>query len=90
MVEEFEQTTRDLEYGEISKPVESSFGYHIILRLKPEVREEYLDETMNLYLDNWMYKAEVEYTDAFEQLDVEAIYKEYVAYQEELLAVRNS
>ena len=89
MVSEFEQGTRDLEYNEISEPILSQFGYHIILRLKPEVRDEYLDETMNLYLDNWMYNATVEYTEAFKQLDTEAIYKEYTAYQEELLTVRN-
>ena len=86
MVEEFEEATRALEYGEISEPVESDFGYHVILRLKPEVTEDYLTETMNLYLNSWMYNAEVKPTELFEKLDTKVIYENYVAYQEELLA----
>ncbi|MCL2387655.1 MAG: peptidylprolyl isomerase [Defluviitaleaceae bacterium] len=35
MVPEFEQGTRDLEIGEISPPVRSQFGYHIIKRVEP-------------------------------------------------------
>lgn len=35
MVSEFEDATRALAIGEISEPVESAYGYHIILRLEP-------------------------------------------------------
>ena len=32
MIPEFTQATKELRIGEISKPVESQYGYHIILR----------------------------------------------------------
>lgn len=35
MVTEFEDTVKSLEAGEIAAPVESSYGYHIIMRLAP-------------------------------------------------------
>ena len=33
MVSEFDEAARELDYGEMSEPVRSTFGYHIILRL---------------------------------------------------------
>lgn len=89
MVQEFEEGTRALKYGEIGAPVESKIGYHIILRTRPDVKDAYLEEVMNLYLDNWMFHAKVDYTDLYAQLDAQKIYEEYVAYQDELRAVRN-
>lgn len=34
MVPEFERALSKMEVGEISKPVKSKFGYHIILKMK--------------------------------------------------------
>jgi hypothetical protein len=48
MVEEFEQGTRDLEIGEISYPIRSQFGYHIILRVEPNPAE------MHDGTDDWL------------------------------------
>lgn len=40
MVSEFEAGTAALAVGEISAPIQSAFGYHIILRLAPTAQEE--------------------------------------------------
>ena len=45
MVPEFEEMAYSLEVGEISTPVETQFGYHVIIRLpleEADVREHYL------------------------------------------------
>jgi len=41
MVPEFEQTTRELEIGEISGLVRSTFGFHIIMRVEPNMDDWY-------------------------------------------------
>ncbi len=83
MVESFETTTFALAENEISDPVESSYGYHIILRLPME--EQYLINNLSDLLSDEYYsdfsaaidekvKAQkVEYTDAYNQVDVSTI-----------------
>ena len=46
MVAEFEQGTRDLEIGEISEPIRTWFGYHIILRIEANP-EDYVPDPWN-------------------------------------------
>ena len=46
MVPEFEQGTRDLAIGEISEPIRSQFGYHIIMRIEPDMAGRDDDEEL--------------------------------------------
>lgn len=86
MVTEFEEGTKALEYGEISEIVESTFGYHIILRLEPEVTDDCANALMDAKLDQWMADAEVVTTEAYEAIDAGSVYEKYVAYQTALTA----
>ncbi|MGM9606185.1 MAG: peptidylprolyl isomerase [Oscillospiraceae bacterium] len=84
MVSEFEDATRSLEYGQISGLVESSYGYHIILRLDPDTedaRAEYRADLLYDQLDAWTNEADIVLSDEYEALDVPLFYEKYAAYQ---------
>lgn len=92
MVAEFENTTRELEYNEISSLVESQFGYHIILRLDPaddELAEtltaERIQTEMDALLVEWM-EPEAVTTEAYEALDVKICYENLLSLREEIEA----
>ena len=54
MVASFEEATAALEIGEISAPVESSYGYHIILRLSYDIETyqyDMIDADYSAYLE---------------------------------------
>ena len=80
MVEPFEQGTRGLAIGEISGVVESTYGYHIILRLDPvesptyweSVRAELARTELTERLNTALEEAQVELTEAYDALDVAA------------------
>lgn len=97
MVSEFEEATRELEYGEVSGIVEhvgedgeSYSGYHIILRLdpfdSPDFAEQWQDAQMETLLYGWRDDAEYIYSDAYNDLDVVTFYARFAAYQEAFTA----
>ena len=66
--------TAALAIDEIGAPVQSDYGYHIILRLdadNDEGRAKYLD----VLVDQWMDEAQVEQSEALQSLDLQAFYE---------------
>ncbi len=73
----FEAASLALEVGRISDPVESSFGYHIILRLNAdneETRAAYPDWAMGKEIETWTAGAEVTFAPEYESIDPKAVY----------------
>ena len=91
MVAEFEAATRALDYGEISGIVESSFGYHIILRLDPadealaaQIGADRGQEKMDALVAGWMEEAVVETTEAYDKMDPAAFHENMAALRQEI------
>lgn len=84
MVSEFENATKGLEYGEYTKePVESRFGYHILLRL--DVEQECRDVQMGEIISQWIDEMTIENVSAeYEAVDVADFFEQYTAYAEKL------
>ena len=73
--------------GEISEPVKSQFGYHIILRLPQATENEtyqgyFQTYAMNQIVDGWVAEAKVETTDAYDALDPKAFYNKMTELNE--------
>ena len=86
MVQEFEDAAYALSEGEVSEVVESSFGYHILLRLPldksaaaDEVREEYFTNFIAEQVD----AAAMATSADCDKLDPQTIYEAIVAAQAE-------
>lgn len=84
MVQEFEDAAYALSEGEVSEIVESSFGYHILLRLPldksaaaDEVREEYFTNFIAEQVDAATMATSADY----DKLDPQALYEAIVAAQ---------
>ena len=70
MVAEFETAAFELEIGEISQPIETRFGFHIIQLLGREVRpleESILDQNKQTVFNEWLATEKAKYT--IEQYD---------------------
>lgn len=93
MVAEFEEGALALAEGEISEPIETVYGYHIILRLDadtPDTRSLYSNYAMSNLMDGWLENAVVETNDAFAALDPKAFYDKIQQLNEARQAKRDA
>lgn len=79
MVPEFEQGALALEVGEISDPIETDYGYHIILRI-PEDRAALAEQLGQDYkqselMTDWTQSASVKTTELYDGLDPKTFYE---------------
>ena len=77
MVTEFYEGTKALAEGEISQPIQSQYGYHIILRLSADNEagyDKYAQVKMQEQIDQWMEEAQVERSEALDGVDLQAYY----------------
>ena len=77
MVTEFYEGTKALAEGEISQPIQSPYGYHIILRLSADNEagyDKYAQVKMQEQIDQWMEEAQVERSEALDGVDLQAYY----------------
>lgn len=78
MVSEFENGAMALEVGQVSEPIETDYGYHIILRIQPNMdtvrgycTEDY---KLNTLMQQWVDAAQVTTTKAYDELDPHDFY----------------
>lgn len=85
MVSAYEKAALELDYGQVSGIVESEYGYHIIIRDKVADTSEYVDKwreyKMGQQVDQWIADADIQSTEALDNLDVADFYNKFNAYQ---------
>ena len=77
MVDEFYEGAKALAEGEISQPIQSQYGYHIILRLSADNEaghDKYAQVKMQSQIETWMAEAQIERSEALDGVDLQAYY----------------
>ena len=90
MVSPYEKAALALSFGQVSGIVESEYGYHIIIRDQVKDLSSYADRwreyQMGQQVDQWMADADIQTTEALDNLDVADFYAKFNAYQVALSA----
>lgn len=85
MVSAYEEAALALSFGQVSGIVESEYGYHIIIRDQVKDLSNYADQwreyQMGLQVDQWIADADIQTTEALDNLDVVDFYAKFNAYQ---------
>lgn len=99
MLQEFEDAVSSLKVGEIDpKVVETSYGYHLIMRIEPDMdsiddedlKDKYESETYQKVLDDWSKDAKVETSKALDDLDMTKVYDKLTQLQSVIQAIAQS
>lgn len=93
LVSPFVQAGMALAEGELSQPVETDYGYHILLGQSADnedTRAVYPNYAMNRRIDQWMAEAKVETTAAYDALDPKAFYDNMLALAEQWQAEKEA
>jgi parvulin-like peptidyl-prolyl isomerase len=89
LVDGFREAVLELEIGGLSDVVETSYGYHIMLRLPVDAadfRDDWVSDQADAMITEAMEAAEVTLSENITALDLTSFYERYVAYCSALFA----